>query len=130
MPSNRSICHIPPSLRLIILTSLQAYCHFFFSKSCSCDICDWSHLPSLWLGSRDDYSPTVLTAPSSRSLVPSCSLIRCEPVQVYHHHLCSRAVLWTSLLSFQRGAPLHNVQSVTSCSPVEDLTICFTTSNL
>jgi hypothetical protein len=32
------------------------------------------------------YSPTVPAAPSLRPLVPSGYLIRCKPVQVYHHH--------------------------------------------
>jgi hypothetical protein len=61
-------------------------------------------------------------------LIPSGSPIGCKLVQTYHHHLCSflRAVLWTSLLSFQRGRCLHNVQSFASHSlPVEDLTIRF-----
>jgi hypothetical protein len=31
-----------------------------------------------------DYSPTATTVPSLRLLVPSTSLIRCQPVQVYY----------------------------------------------
>lgn len=43
------------------------YWHFFFSECCACDICGWSHLPSPWLGSPSDSSPT---APSLRPLIP------------------------------------------------------------
>jgi hypothetical protein len=39
------------------------------------------------LVSEGDYCPT---APSLRPLIPSGSLIRCEPVQVYHHQPYSR----------------------------------------
>jgi hypothetical protein len=42
---------------------------------------------SPWLGFHGDYSPTAPTAPSLRPLIPSDSLIRCQSVQVYHHHL-------------------------------------------
>jgi hypothetical protein len=47
-----------------------------------------------------DYSPTAPAALSLRPLVPTSSLTSCEPVQVYHHHLCyfQRAVFWTSRL--------------------------------
>jgi hypothetical protein len=83
--SKGSTCHTAPSLRLFILNSLQAYRHFFFSKSCTCDVCDRSRLPSSWLGSHGDYS-TAPAAPSLRPLIPSGSLIRYKPVQVYHHH--------------------------------------------
>jgi hypothetical protein len=38
----------------------------------------------LWFGLHSVYSPT---APSLRSLIPNGSLIRCKPVQAYHHHL-------------------------------------------
>jgi hypothetical protein len=39
-----------------------------FSEGCACDICDRPHLPSPWLGSCSDYSPTAPAAPSlSRS---------------------------------------------------------------
>jgi hypothetical protein len=86
LPSNGSTCHIFPSFRLLVLNSPQVYCYFFFSKGCACDICVWPHLPFLWLGRCGDYCPTTPTAPSLRLLVASGSLIRCEPVQVYHHH--------------------------------------------
>jgi hypothetical protein len=84
--SNRSTCHTAPSLRLFIPNILQAYRHFFFSKGCACDVCNQPSLPSLWLISHGDYSPT---APSLRPVLPSGSLTMCELVQVYHHHLCS-----------------------------------------
>jgi hypothetical protein len=38
------------------------------------------------LGSHCDCSPTAPAAPFLRSLIPSTSLIRRKPVQVYHHH--------------------------------------------
>jgi hypothetical protein len=63
------------------------YCHFFFSEGCAHDVCDRSHLLSLWLISHSDYSPTAPAAPSLRGLITSGSLIRCKPVQVYYHHL-------------------------------------------
>jgi hypothetical protein len=98
---------------------LQAYLRFFFSEGCACDVCDWP---------RGDYSPT---APSLRQLVPSGSLIWCEPAHVYHHHLCSFRGLCFGRLFFRFGGdrPLHNVQSATSRSPVEDLTIRFPISS-
>jgi hypothetical protein len=40
-----------------------------------------------WLGSHGDYSPIATAAPSLGPLVPSSSLIRCQSLQVYHHHL-------------------------------------------
>jgi hypothetical protein len=61
---------------------IQAYQHFFFSESCTCNICDQPCLPSPWLSSHGDCSPT---APSLRSLVLSGSLIKWKVVQVYHH---------------------------------------------
>jgi hypothetical protein len=51
LPSNGSMWHIAPSLRLFVPNSLQVYHHFFFSEGCVCDVCDRSCLPSLWLGS-------------------------------------------------------------------------------
>jgi hypothetical protein len=86
LPSNGSICHIASSLKLFVPNILQAY-HHIFSEGCACDISDRSHLPSLWLGSHGDHSPTAPAAPSLRPLILSCSLIRCEPVKVYHLHL-------------------------------------------
>jgi hypothetical protein len=75
------------SLRLSVSISLQAYRHFFFSEGYACDICVRPRPPSMWLGSHGDYSPS---APSLRPVIPSSSLIRCDPVQVYHHQPWSR----------------------------------------
>jgi hypothetical protein len=86
LPSNGSTCHIDPSLRLFVPNDLQAYRYFFFSWGCACDVCDRPRLPSPWLGSRWDYSPTVPVAPCLRLFVLSGSLMRCQPNQVYHHH--------------------------------------------
>jgi hypothetical protein len=86
LPSNGSTCYSAPSLRLFVPNSLRAYHHYFFSEGCACDDCYRSRLPSPLLGSHDDCSPTVPTAPSFRPLVPSGSLIGCESVQVYYHH--------------------------------------------
>jgi hypothetical protein len=79
--------YIAPSLRLFVLNSLQVYHHFIFSKGSDCDICDLlAFLPcgSVLMG---DYSPT---APSLRPHILNGSLIRCGPVQVYHHQPRSR----------------------------------------
>jgi hypothetical protein len=86
------------SLRLLVPSSLQAYNHFFFPEGCNCDVCDRHRLPSPWRGSQGDYSPTVPAAPSLRPLVPSGSLIRYQPVQLYHHHLSTkvRSILYTT----------------------------------
>jgi hypothetical protein len=40
---------------------------------------------SPWLVLHGVYSPTAPAAPSFRLLIPNCSLIRCEPVQLYHY---------------------------------------------
>jgi hypothetical protein len=93
LPSNGSTCYTAPSLRLFVLKSLQAYCHFFFSEGWACDVCERPRLPSPWLSSHGDYSPIALPAPSLRLLVLSGSLTRCELVQVYHHQPRSRASL-------------------------------------
>jgi hypothetical protein len=50
-------------------------------------------LPPL-LGSNDDYSPT---APSLNTRVPRGSLMRREPVQVYHHQPRSTVLMVTTL---------------------------------
>jgi hypothetical protein len=89
-----SRCLVTAVEQLLISLSLP------INEDCACDVCDRPRFPSLWLDSHGDYSPT---APSLRPLVPNGSLIRCEPVQVYHHHSYSMAVLLTSLLSFRRG---------------------------
>jgi hypothetical protein len=118
------------TLRLFVPNGLQVYHNFFFSEGCACDACDWPRFPSLWLSSCGDYSPTAPAAPSSRPLIPSSSLIRCKPVQVYHHHLCSfpRAMLWAPLLLFWRGPTPPQCQP-TSHSPVEGPTIRFLIPN-
>jgi hypothetical protein len=102
LPSNGSVCDVAPSLRLFIPNSLRAYCHFFFSKGCACDVCDRSCLPSLWLTSHGDYSPVAPAVPSLRPLLPSGSLVRCGPGQMYHHQLQSVVLLLMSILSFWR----------------------------
>jgi hypothetical protein len=76
LTSNGSTCDIAPSIRLLVPNSLQVYRHFSFPEGCARNVCDWPRLPSPWLGSFDDYSPT---APSFRPLVQSGSLIRCAP---------------------------------------------------
>jgi hypothetical protein len=64
----------------------QAYHHFFFPKGCVCDVCDRSRLsPRGWVCTV--FTPTAPVAPSLRPLVSSVSLIGCQLVQVYHHHL-------------------------------------------
>jgi hypothetical protein len=85
--------HIAPSLRLLVLNSPQAYHHFFFSTCCACDVCDRPGLPSPWLCSHGNYSPTAPSLCSLWPLVPNSSLTRCESVQVYHHHPWSRVLL-------------------------------------
>jgi hypothetical protein len=105
-------------------------------------------LTFLWLIWHGDSSPTATAAPSLRPLVPSSSLIRCQPVQVcYHHHSfslsagkrfesgqCSSVSGSYSVCSlffhFGGGQPLHNVQSLIFCSLMEVLTVFFANSNL
>jgi hypothetical protein len=82
LPSNAYTRHIPPSFRLFVPNGLQAYRNFLFFQGCACDVCDRSHLPSRGSAFRDVTAPA---APSSPRL-PSGSLIRCQSVQVYHHH--------------------------------------------
>jgi hypothetical protein len=53
-----------------------------------------------------------------RVYMPHCS---CQPVQVYQHHLRSRVVLLTFLLSFLWNRLLHDVQSLTSDYSLHDL---------
>jgi hypothetical protein len=136
LPSNGSTCYTVPSFRLFVPNSLQAYRHFFFSEGCACDNCNQPRLPSLWLSSHGDYSPT---APSLRPLVLSSFLIRCKPVQVYHHQLRSRVPFHSVQAKVPRvgDAPtslalklLVNVQSLTSHNPMEIPTTYFMTSSL
>jgi hypothetical protein len=84
-----STCHSAPSLTLFVPNTLHAYRHFLFSAGCAFDVCDRPLLSSPWLDFCSDYSPTAPATPSSRALAPSGSLMRCEPVQVYHRHLIS-----------------------------------------
>jgi hypothetical protein len=74
---------------------------------------------------------TVLAAASLKPLGPSGFLMRWNPAQVYHHHVCSflRAVVWTSLLSFRRRPTPPQCPVTPSCTPVEDPSIRFPTSN-
>jgi hypothetical protein len=118
--SNRSTCCIAR------MNSLQAYCHFFSSEGYTCDICDRSHLPSPWLSSHGNYSPTALAAPSLRPLIPSGSGFK--PVQVYHHEPQCEVVLLTSLVL--EGAENPPQCAVTSRNPMGILTTRFTTSSL
>jgi hypothetical protein len=130
LPSNRSLHHIAPSLRLFIPSSLQVYRHFFFSEGSACDICAWSHLPLCGSVFHGVYSPTTPAASFSRPLILSSSLIGCQWVQVYHHHpspvgaakssesgqcsyiygSCSVCCLF---FCFGGGQPFHIVQSLT-----------------
>jgi hypothetical protein len=128
-PSNGSTCHIVTSLRLFVLNTLQVYRHFFFSERCACDVCDRPRLPSSWLGSQGDYSSTSPAAPSLRPLVPSSSVTKSKPVQVYHHHLFHGLFFGRRFFRFRGGQPLHNVQSLTFCNLLEIPTARFTTSN-
>jgi hypothetical protein len=83
------------SLKLLVSNSLQVSRHFFFSFSeeCTCGVCNRPHLSSLRLASHVDYSPVAPTAPSLNPHVSSGSVIRCEPVQLYHRHPLSRVSL-------------------------------------
>jgi hypothetical protein len=71
-------------LHCFLTNSLQAYHQFFFS--CASDACGRSRFRSPWLISHSDYSPTIPAAPSSRLLILSGSLIKCQSVQMYYHH--------------------------------------------
>lgn len=120
-------CHIAPSLKLFILRSTQAYCHF--SECCVRDVCDCSRFPSPWLSSHGD-SLTAPTSPSLRLLIPSGSMTGYKPVQVYHHHYIFQALYIGHLFFCFRGSrPLHNIPSITACGQGEYPTICFMASN-
>jgi hypothetical protein len=58
--------------------------HFFFSTGCACGFRCWSHLPPCGSAFCGVYTST---ASSLRLLVPSGFLVRCKPIQIYHHHL-------------------------------------------
>jgi hypothetical protein len=89
---------------------------------------DRPRLPSPWLISHCDYSPNSPAVPSLKPFVTSSSLIRCALVHLYRPHPCSfpRAVLWTSLLSFQRGSTPPQC-AVNHRSPMVYSTVPFTT---
>jgi hypothetical protein len=83
---NGYTCQIAPSLRLFAPNSLQAYCHFYFSKSCTCNVCAQSHLPFRNSAFRGVLFQTAPAAPSSRLRILSCFLISCKFIQVSHQH--------------------------------------------
>jgi hypothetical protein len=84
--SNGTTRNITPSFRLFVPNGLQAY-HHFFSEGRACNVCASFHLPFCGSISHGVYSPSASAAPSLRLLVLSGSLIGCQSVQVYHHHL-------------------------------------------
>jgi hypothetical protein len=110
-------------------------------------ICDQSRLPSPWFSSHSRYSPTAPAVPSLRPFIPSGSLIRCKPVQMYHHHptfliggdessesgqssyISSSYSVCSLLFCFGGGLPFHNVQSLTFCNLLEIPTAHFMTSS-
>jgi hypothetical protein len=84
LPSNGSIHHRVPSVRLFNPYSLQqVYYDSFSSKGCACSR---SHHPPHGSVLCGVYSPAAPATPSLRLLIPCGSLIGCQPVQVYHHH--------------------------------------------
>jgi hypothetical protein len=126
------ICHISPSLVLLVPRSLQAYRHFFFSEG----MCVWRHqpcLPSPWLGYNGDCSPSASAAPSSGLLVRSSYLIRCQAVQVYHH-LFQGLCYWCVFFRFRGADPSTMSKSrpvaqwKLDCSPcdLQSLRFCLT----
>jgi hypothetical protein len=144
LPSNRPIHHIAPSLRLFVPESLQVYRHFFFSEGCVCEVCDLSHLPSLWLTSHGDYSPTASAAPSLRLLILRGSLIKCQSRcttiillfsnsagKISESGLCSYIFSSYSVCSlffwFIGGWLLHNVLTLIFHGLMEVPSICFMT---
>jgi hypothetical protein len=124
LPCNGSPCHI--ALFKAIHSEWPIGVPPFFSERCACDVCDWPRLPSTCLCSHGDYSPTAPADPTLKPLVASGYLVRCELVQMYHHHLCSlpRALLLTPLVSFR-----YNVQALTFLNAMEIPTARFTTSS-
>jgi hypothetical protein len=87
------------------------------------------------------YSPTAPTAHSLKPLLQAGYVIRCESVQVYHHHLpvgAAKSAQCTHMygsytvchlfFSFGGGRPLHNVQSLIF-SLMDVPTICIVTSS-
>jgi hypothetical protein len=79
-------CHIVPSLRVVVLSSLQAYHHSFFSEEHACHICyhpqEW-HLnivlaQTLLLPISMAYSPDSLWGGSCAAVHTHCSLLWAE----------------------------------------------------
>lgn len=87
-----------------------------------------------WLSSNGNYSLTIPTAPSLKPIILTSSLIRCEPVQVGHHHplflgLYSGCLFL--LLLQRRPTPPHCPPSLTHFSqPDGKRTTPFTTYSL
>jgi hypothetical protein len=92
-------------LRLFILNQLQAYHDFFLF-----DVCEWSCLLSLWLGSSIHSSPTAPIAASLRRLTPNGSPITWHLIQMYHHNPRSR-VLFDRVchIVYPRGYPVQSL---------------------
>jgi hypothetical protein len=83
---------VPPTLRLFVSNSLQPYCHFIFSEGCACNVL--IGLTFLSVARFSWWLPSYCSCCSLlRPLILSGSLIRCEPVQMYHHHPRSRIPL-------------------------------------
>jgi hypothetical protein len=85
-------------------------------------------------------------SPSFRPRVPRGSLLRCQSIQMYHHHpspppFGQNCLKWSvlphfrlllrvqSVFPFQRGRPLHSVQSLTFRKPLEIPAARFTISS-
>jgi hypothetical protein len=77
--------HIAPFLRLFVPNSLTVYHPF---EDCL------SAFSALWIGVPcGGHFSTAITAPFLSALVPSSSLVGCQPVQVYYQHPLSRVLL-------------------------------------
>jgi hypothetical protein len=82
------LCHIGSFLRLLIPISLQACRHFSSDGTLVTSVIGLAFLP------HGSILATITPAPPSlKPFVLSSSLIRCQPVQVYHHHPRSRVPL-------------------------------------
>jgi hypothetical protein len=110
-----TIPHIAPSLRLFVPNSPSMCYRSFFSGVCTCDV-----TPSCKLScfhSCGGCYITATTAASLRLLVPSSTLISCEPVQVYYHHPRPRVSL---------GPIYHSIYPGDSIFPYTPLYIPYT----
>jgi hypothetical protein len=105
-------CYITCSLRLLVLSGLQAYCHFLCSDESACEVCGtsgwcwgWQSLHFQWrpaqIMGRTLCCSSLTAAPNLGLLTSSGSVIRHKPVQVYCHHPYSRMSL----------NPLHHIDS-------------------